>query len=113
VTLSCANTGTLAWTATVHNAGPCPVTAPWEITLQTQRNFGNFHVELTQSGSDTFAPGDTILQGSFCYLVSDRTTAVRVEFETKGPPHSCQVSRVSPAIAPCLGVPVCRTAPGE
>ena len=113
VTLSCAGDGTLAWTATVHNAGPCPVTAPWEITLQTQRNFGNFHAKLSQTGSSTFPPGDTILQGSFCYVVSDRTTAVRVEFQTKGPPRSCRVSRLSPAIAPCPGVPVCLAAPNE
>jgi hypothetical protein len=106
VTLVCAGDGTVAWTATMHNAGPCPVPAPWQIDLQAQRNFGNFRKVMTQSGSGTFPPGDTILQGSFCYVSPDRTTGLRVEFQTLGTPRSCRANRLSPAIAPCPGVPV-------
>jgi hypothetical protein len=109
-TLVCAADGTLTWFATVRNNGPCTVTAPWEIDLQTQRDFGNFRKALTQTGSGVFPPGDTIVQGTFCYVPPARTTGLRITFQTMGTPRSCRTSGQSAAIAPCPVVPTCGAA---
>jgi hypothetical protein len=109
-TLVCAADGTLTWTATVHNTGACTATAAWQIELQAQRNFGNFRKVATQTGMGTFPPGDTILQGTFCYAPPARTTGLRVEFQTTGMPSRCRTSRLSPAITPCPVVPTCSAA---
>ena len=53
VTVACNPDGTVHWTATVSNSGPCTVTnAQWAAVLETRIGGGSFHPVKTQRRAD-------------------------------------------------------------
>jgi N-acetylneuraminic acid mutarotase len=107
VTLACNVDGTLHWTATVHNSGPCTATAPWRTDLQTQRKNGTFHTVTTVLGSDSFPPGDTVVSSDICYVVPTNTPGLRAQFSLTSRERACNSSLLSPSIPPCAVQPTC------
>jgi hypothetical protein len=79
VTSSCNLDGTVHWIAIVHNPDPCVIRAPWRAELQV-REHGMFHAVRIQFATTNFPPGDTVLDGTFCFRFSANTRAVRVEY---------------------------------
>jgi len=79
----------------------CAVTADWTSELQT-KGHGPWDTVQTQSGTRTFAPGDTVISGNFCY-VPDSDTHKERGFLTLngGNTRNCTVTKSSPPIDPC------------
>jgi hypothetical protein len=107
VTTTCNADGTLHWTAIVRNNGPCTVVASWTATLQLQRNSGTYRAVLTQSGTDSFPPGDSTVGGDFCYVWPAGTTGLRTQFGISGSSGTCASSYTSAPIWPCPVQPSC------
>src|SRR5207253_1278783 len=80
VTSSCNVDGTVHWIAVAHNPDRCAVSAPWRAELQVRENGGSFRAVRIQYATTLFPPGDTILDGTFCYRFSSNTRDVRVEY---------------------------------
>jgi Pyruvate/2-oxoacid:ferredoxin oxidoreductase delta subunit len=102
VTISCNADGTIHWRVTVRNNGSCTAGSPWKTTLQIQRNWGSFTSVLNQTGSSSFAPGDTHLSGDFCFTSPPDTSTIRVEFQLTSPERSCNPDPISEMIDPCI-----------
>jgi hypothetical protein len=83
VTSSCNLDGTVHWIAIVHNPDACVIRAAWRAELQV-REFGVFHAVRIQFATNNFPPGDSVLDGTFCFRFSADTTAVRVEYVFEG-----------------------------
>ena len=107
VTTTCNADGTIQWTATVRNNGPCTVVATWTATLQLQRNSGTYKAILTQSGTGSFPPGDSTVSGDFCTITPANTTGLRTQFGISGSSGTCASSYTSAPIWPCAVQPTC------
>jgi hypothetical protein len=93
--------------ATVRNNGACTVTSPWQVNLQMQRNWRNFNTVATQTGSGVFPPGDTIVQGDFCYTAPPNASTIRVDYRLTSSERACNPDPVSEMITPCEPVDPC------
>jgi hypothetical protein len=60
-----------------------------QLAFPIQRNNRNFQQAAAQTGG-VFPPGDTIVQGTICYIAPGRTTGLRAQFQTTGTPRNCR-----------------------
>jgi hypothetical protein len=109
VTISCNPDGTVHWTTIVRNSSNCAVAGTyWGAVLEVRRNGSSNYLHVKADGGRlTFAPGNTILSGDFCYAFPGNTAAMRVRFGLADTVHNCYPYATSPSVAPCSVRPLC------
>ncbi len=96
----------MGWTAVVENRGNGMISADWTAELQIKRHSGSFEAVATETGSLTFAPGNSTMAGTICYSFPPDTEKVRVEFYIDAGEGKvmCQVpNHKSHDVDPCRG----------
>jgi hypothetical protein len=63
-----------------------------QLAFPIQRNNRNFQQAAARTGGGVLPPGDTIVQGTICYIAPGRMTGLRAQFQTTGTPRNCRSS---------------------
>src|SRR6185503_19659542 len=80
----------------------------WRSTLQQHaRGNGGYHGVAVERGTQSFPPGDTTVQGDFCYDFPSSVNKIRVEFAIDNPNNDCQIKKKSHPENPCDPVGPC------
>jgi hypothetical protein len=108
VDVSCNPDGSVHWTAVVRNDGDCTVVASWRSTLQQHaRGQGSYTSVAVEQGAQSFPPGNTTVEGDFCYDFPSSVNKMRVEFAIDNNNEDCRLKKKSEPENPCDPVEPC------
>jgi hypothetical protein len=74
---------------------------------QHARGQGGFRGVLVERGAQAFQPGDSTVEGDFCYEFPPSVNKIRVEFAIDTPDGNCQIKKKSNPESPCNPTHTC------
>jgi hypothetical protein len=105
--IRCNPDGTVYFAGVVFNDSECTPPANWKAELYVKPATGGPVVVRTLTGNANFAPGDTIIEGSFCYQFAPDDRAMKVRFTINPDNTRCDQSRYSREMDPCVRTEPC------
>ena len=113
-TISCNPDGTVHWHAVIRNNGSCAVTTNYKVQLQTRQGYaGRFQaVQVTRYSGVSFQPGDTQLDGDFCYNpLNNQATFENFYIALNNTAQRCNADHLSNFIDVCQPTNTCNPGP--
>jgi hypothetical protein len=83
VTITCDANGRVDWTATVNNPSSCAITEEWRSIL-VSRDGDHYDIRKYVKQTRSFAPGNTVLSGEFCWQPVSGTDGILIWFDLTG-----------------------------
>jgi hypothetical protein len=98
------------WDGTVrNNQKVCSFPASYSVQLQSRVGYSGVWQTIARfDGAGTFPPGDTVLQGNFCYGTRNTDLVFyRTYILLNGPTLRCKAESISPFIDACVHPTAC------